>query len=142
MQRCEVSERGTRALPRLGLGYLLLAVGLACTAGCSTTAAARRGADDALIAMGWVQAQGEVRIYPQKADLGSLYEGKCTSGVMTGSRLMPKKFSNHYVAVYGRLVDARELEEEILRGITSGVENYCNSPQIAIITRIESVPEK
>ena len=34
------------------------------------------------IAIGWVQAAGEIFIYARKSDLGNLYDGSCISGVM------------------------------------------------------------
>jgi hypothetical protein len=92
-----------------------------------------------LVAVGWVQAAGEVRIYARKADLGKLYDGSCISGLMTHGRTMPKKFANRHVAVYGTLVDSKEFDEMTLQFIITGVENYCNSPEIAIITRIVPV---
>jgi hypothetical protein len=49
---------------------------------------------------------------------------------------MPAKFQNHYVSVYGSLVDAKEFDDMVAHGISAGVENYCNSPKVAIITRI------
>jgi hypothetical protein len=132
----------------------LLAIGFGCLSACTTAEAPRQepqasqgsqesqGSDDELIAMGWIQAAGEVRIYPRKADLGKLYDGSCTSGAMTNRRTMPKSFNNHYVAVYGTFIDAQEIRDMTLQGASIGVENYCGSPRIAIISRIERVPEK
>jgi hypothetical protein len=133
------------AAPWFDWRALVLAISFGCTAACSTAEGARQESqesDDELIAMGWVQAAGEVRIYPQKADLGKLYDGSCTSGAMTNHRTMPKRFNNHYVAVYGTFIDAQEIRDMTLLGASIGVENYCGSPKIAIISRIERVPEK
>jgi len=127
---------------------VVLAIGFGCMSACTTAEAPRQGqqasqgSDEKLIAMGWVQAAGEVRIYPRKADLGKLYDGSCTSGAMTNRRTMPKSFNNHYVAVYGTFIDAQEIRQMTLQGASIGVENYCGSPKIAIISRIERIPER
>ena len=89
-----------------------------------------------LIAVGWVQAAGEIHIYVHRSDLGRLYDGSCLTGVMTGGRTMPAELQNRRVSVYGTLVDAKEFSDMTVRGISAGVENYCNSPKIAIITRL------
>jgi hypothetical protein len=86
------------------------------------------------IAEGWVQSAGEIRIYAHKSDLGKLYDGSCISGVMSDRRTMPKKFKNRHVLVYGTLIAARELHDMTLHGYSIGVENYCNSNKIAIIS--------
>jgi hypothetical protein len=88
------------------------------------------------IAIGWVQAAGEIFIYARRADLGNLYDGSCISGVMAHGRKFPKSLNGHYVRVYGRLMDVKELDDLVSRGISIGVETYCNSPKIAIITRL------
>lgn len=102
----------------------------------NAVACAHNETREQLVAVGWVQAAGEIRIYARQSDLGKLYDGSCISGVMTGGRTLPEKLQNSFVSVYGKLVDARELDELALQGITVGVENYCNSPKIAIVTRV------
>src|ERR1700722_4484497 len=91
---------------------------------------------DQLIAVGWVQAAGEIHIYAHRSDLGKLYDGSCLTGVMTERRTMPAEFRNRRVSVYGSLVEAKEFSQMTARGFITGVENYCNSPKIAIITRL------
>ena len=103
----------------------------------ATCAQPEQKLDEHLIAVGWVQAAGEIRIYTQKEDLGRLYDGSCISGTMTNGRAMPSRLQNQHVSVYGTLMDAEKLHEMTLQGISIGVENYCNSSKIAIITRIE-----
>jgi len=113
------------------LAFAIVSICLICTVGC-----AHQASNEQLIAVGWVQAAGEIFIYAHKSDLGKLYDGSCISGVMTRGRKMPEKFNGHLVSVYGKLMDEEDLRGFTLRGISIGVENYCNSPKIAIITRI------
>ena len=89
-----------------------------------------------LIANGWVQGAGEIRIYANKADLGKRYEGVCTSGLMTHGRTMPAKYQNQFVAVYGRLVDEQTFTKLLAQGFSAGLENQCGGRQIAIIERL------
>ena len=63
-------------VPALALFVLLLAQ---CPA---------RAAGPKLLAKGWVQAAGEIRVYRHRADLGRLYDGSCISGVMTRGRAL------------------------------------------------------
>jgi hypothetical protein len=98
-----------------------------------------RAGEEQLLAVGWVQAAGEVRIYSRKEDLGNLYDASCISGVMVNRQTMPDRLQNKRVAVYGSFIDAEQIYAKALQGITSGVENYCGSSTIAIITRIEEV---
>ncbi len=53
---------------------------------------------------------------------------------------MPRELNNRHVAVYGKLMDAKELDDMVSRGITIGVENYCGSQKIAIVSRIVEAP--
>ena len=111
---------------------------LAFVAGISTACGqSEQKLDEHLIAVGWVQAAGEVRIYARKEDLGKLYDGSCISGAMMYGRTMHARLQNQYVSVYGTFLDVEKLHEMTLQGISIGVENYCNSSKIAIITRIE-----
>ena len=112
---------------------------LALTACCSACAEYETRPEEP-IAVGWVQSAGEVRIYPRKEDLGKLYDMVCVSGVMSNGRLMPSRFRNQHVSVYGILVDADAFYQQALNGATAGVENYCNSSKIAVITRMVKVP--
>ena len=89
-----------------------------------------------LLAKGWVQAAGEIRIYRNLADLGHLYDGSCISGVMTQGRKLPGDLQNHYVAIYGSWIRAEDLHAMTAKGESIGVENYCNSTRIALITRV------
>jgi hypothetical protein len=108
---------------------------LAVTA-CTTAGHSGQAPKDHLIAVGWVQAAGEIRIYSRQADLGKLYDGTCISGVMTERRTMPASLQSQHVSVYGTLVDAREFDQKAQQLVTTGVENYCSSEKIAIITRL------
>lgn len=101
--------------------------------------AKQRSSKEQLLAIGWVQADGEVRIYANKADLGKLYDGSCISGTMSRGRTMPKRFQNHLVRVYGTFISREELDDMALRAISIGVENYCASDKIAIITRMVEI---
>jgi len=109
-------------------------VTLGCLPGMGSNAEEKDG--EKPIAVGWVQAAGEIRIYFHKSDLGRLYDGSCLSGVMTRGRTMPPELQNHRVYAYGKLLDAKELSDATKRGISIGVENYCNSPKIALIERL------
>jgi hypothetical protein len=93
-------------------------------------------ASPVLLLKGWVQANGEIRIYAHHRDLGQLYDGSCTSGVMTRSRTLPDSLQNRYVAVYGSWMSAGELEKMAANLVSIGVENYCSSARIAIIERV------
>jgi hypothetical protein len=95
--------------------------------------------EEHLITVGWVQAAGEIHIYAHRSDLGRLYDGTCLTGVMTDGRTMPAEFQNRRVSVYGTLVDAKEFSDMTVRGVSTGVENYCGSAKIAIITRLVPV---
>jgi hypothetical protein len=88
------------------------------------------------IAEGWVEAAGEVRIYPRQGDLGRLYDKSCISGVMTQRRTRPRQFSRQYVRAYGILIDRSEVDNMAAHLSSIGVENDCNSDQIAIISRL------
>jgi hypothetical protein len=90
----------------------------------------------ALLAKGWVQAAGEIRIYRNRADLGHLYDGSCISGVMTQGRSLPDHLQNHYVAIWGSWITAEDLHEMTAKGESIGVENHCNGTRIALITRV------
>ena len=110
---------------------------LAFVAGISTACGqSEQKLDEHLIAVGWVQAAGEVRIYARKEDLGKLYDASCISGAMVNRQTMSARLQNQHVSVYGTLVDAKEFDQMALHGINAGIENYCNSSNIAIITRI------
>jgi hypothetical protein len=88
------------------------------------------------IASGWAQAAGEVRIYPKRADLGKLYDGSCTSGFFKNGATLPEKLQNRRVRVYGSTMNRADLGAMTLRGETVGAENYCNSENILVITRV------
>jgi hypothetical protein len=124
-------SRGVKVKSWIWLGLVAGCLGQALRPAYSQGASSER-----LIAVGWVQAAGEIFIYARKSDLGRLYDGSCISGVMTNRRTLPKKLNNHHVRVYGRLMDSKELDDLVVQGISLGVENYCNSAKIAIITRI------
>jgi len=96
--------------------------------------------DEQLVAVGWVQAAGEVRIYSRKEDLGKLYDASCVSGVIVKGQTLPSRLQNRHVSVYGMLVDVEQFNQMALKGITAGIGNYCNSSKIAIITRIVETP--
>ena len=70
--------------------------------------------------------------------------GSCMSGKMSGHNpAMPKKYQNQHVRVYGVLVSWAELYDRLKRfGENSGVENYCASADIALITRLELIAPK
>jgi hypothetical protein len=110
---------------------------LFCACALSTAASAK----EELIATGWVQARGEVMIYFRKEDVGHLFDGSCMSGKMSGHNpAMPKKYQNQHVRVYGVLLSWAELYDRLKRfGENSGVENYCASADIALITRPERI---
>jgi len=112
---------------------LWFAAALTC---CTTAGHSDAAPKEQLIAVGWVQAAGEIRIYAHSSDLGKLYDRSCISGLMTEGRTLPPEFQNRRMTVYGTLVDAKEIDKFALHAISVGVENYCNSPKIAIITRL------
>ena len=89
------------------------------------------------IARGWAQARGrEVRIYYSRKDLGKLFDGSCISGTMSSGRTLPKSLQGKYVEAYGVLIGKDELDAMAARLESIGVENYCNSSHIAIITQL------
>jgi hypothetical protein len=94
---------------------------------------------DAPLLKGWVQAAGEIRVYPRRGDLGKLYDQTCVSGVMTESRMLPRAMLNRYVAVYGTWISANDLDEMTLRGETIGAENYCGGERLFIADRIVAI---
>jgi hypothetical protein len=116
--------------------FASVSVTLVVSAACGQPERAR---EEQFLAVGWVQAAGEVRIYSRKEDLGNLYDGSCISGVMVNGQTLPDRLQNRRVSVYGSFIEAEHIYAKALQGITAGVENYCGSSKIAIITRIEEV---
>jgi diaminopimelate epimerase len=95
-----------------------------------------------LVAVGWVQFAGELRIYPKREDMGKLYDKSCISGMMAAHATKNvKKYNGRHVTVYGELVDWSSFEEKIGQGWSfRGLENYCSSEKVAIISRIVETP--
>jgi hypothetical protein len=125
-----VSLNQSRVLARITLALAI--------SGSTSTACGQsdRGIGERPVAVGWVQAAGEIRIYSRMEDLGNLYDGSCISGVMVNGQTLPDRLQNKHVWVYGTLVEAKDFYDRTAKGVTSGVENYCASLKIAIITRI------
>jgi len=88
------------------------------------------------VASGWVQAVGEVRVYPRRVDLGKLGGGVCVSGIMSRGRTMPVSFRNRFVIVYGDLLDSRAFESTRLGSESVGLQNYCGSTKVLLIEKL------
>ena len=108
----------------------------ACAALTAVSAETTREPDSVLLVKGWVQAAGELRIYPSRKDLGHLYDGSCVSGVLSNGRTLPAHLQNQHVAAYGAWMSSDELSAMTVRGESIGVENYCGGPKIAIIAKL------
>ena len=95
-----------------------------------------RAPEAPLLVAGWVQAGEQVRIYPRSEDLGRLHDGTCLSAVMPEGQSLPPRFQNHFVAVYGFMLDRHRLSE-FRRGIVAnGISDECDSAKVVLITRI------
>jgi hypothetical protein len=77
---------------------------------------------------GWFQQTGEFRIYDQQSDMGSLYDGSCTSGRFADrtKQQEAQRFNNMKVTVSGKAFKFSDLPVEG----APFIENYCNSEQI------------
>lgn len=111
----------------------------ACMTLCWCAGAGRAAAAEKPVIVGWMQAAGEIRIYPRREDLGTLYSGKCMSGILPSRREAPRSWKNSRVAVYGTLISWASVAEQRARGITMGLDNYCGGDQVIMITRMVRV---
>jgi hypothetical protein len=84
---------------------------------------------------GWLQQEGEFRLYARREDLGDLHNNLCVSGrfVTDTLHVNASQFQNRRVRIQGFYAHAADLPAEI----GPFVENYCGSDVIIFGTAIE-----